>query len=869
LPGKISIGRSVCLPALFTTLWLHPVPAAHAQRLPGTARPEHYTLQLQPDLQAATFLGKETIDLTLAQASDAITLNALQLKFDTVTARVDGKTLPATVSLDPAAQQATFHFAQPLPAGPLSLHIAFQGILNGDLRGFYLSKTAHRNYAVTQFEPTDARRAFPSFDEPALKATFDVSLIIAKGDTAIGNTNIVSDKPGPAAGQHTIIFARTPKMSTYLVAFLVGDFQCLSGESDGVPIRACATPDQVQLGHFALTAAEFFLHYYDQYFGIKYPMPKLDMIAIPDFEAGAMENFGAITYRETAMLLDENTASLSAQKTVAVDVAHEMAHQWFGDMVTTAWWNNIWLNEGFATWMSQKPVAAWKPQWEIPQDQAVQLNAILDLDAGRVTRTVRARADTPAEINEMFDGITYQKAAAVLLMTENYLGEQAFRAGVHRYLQAHLYANATAEDFWGALRGSSDKPVDTIIESLVTQPGEPLLTFGPVHDGHVEVTQKRFFLAAGQTSSAPQVWVLPVCINNRSSEAGCSVVSQATQSLPVLPAPLFYGNGGGIGYYRARYAPADYQQLLHGAETGLTPTERITFLGSQWAQVRAGMTPIDGYLDLVAAVRNDNSPYVMDTVAIALRAIDQQLASTPVEQQQLAAWVQKNFSPALGQQGAPAASDSPHTRLLRATLFALLGDIGNDAQVIAQAKQLAEQYLRDPASVDATLAAGALKVAAQNGGPALFAQLENLSQTAATPQLRVDALVSLARFRDPALINRALNYAVSGKVKNQDALTIVQIEMRDRRTREVAWQYVQKNWPRVQAQITTSVGASLVVSAGSFCTAEKSTQVREFFTTHPVPATARALDKATDSINDCVAFRSAQEAGLQQWLATQ
>ena len=317
------------------------------------------------------------------------------------------------------------------------MKIAYSGVLNGDLRGFYLSRTAKRNYAVTQFEPTDARRAFPSFDEPAYKATFDVSLIVPQGDTAIGNTNIVSDTPGPIAGEHTITFARTPKMSTYLVAFLVGDFKCLSGESDGVPIRACATPDKVQLAQFALSGAEFFLHYYDDYFGIKYPMPKLDMIAIPDFEAGAMENFGAITYRETAMLVDEKTASVNAKKIVAVDVAHEMAHQWFGDMVTMEWWNNIWLNEGFATWMSNKPLAAWKPEWQIPESQAAELNQTLDLDGGRATRAIRSRAETPAEINEMFDGIAYGKAAAVLLMTENYLGE----AGVSRR-RASLSAGA-------------------------------------------------------------------------------------------------------------------------------------------------------------------------------------------------------------------------------------------------------------------------------------------------------------------------------------------------------------------------------------------------------------------------------------------
>jgi aminopeptidase N len=843
--------------------------AVHAQRLPDVALPQHYTLQLTPNLQTATFTGKETIDLTLARAADAIVLNAWQLKFDTVTAEVDGKSLTAAVSLAPDLQQATFHFARKLPAGPVALKIAYSGTLNGDLRGFYLSKTATRNYAVTQFEPTDARRAFPSFDEPALKATFDVSLIVPQGDTAIGNTNIVSDTPGPGPGEHTIRFARTPKMSTYLVAFLVGDFKCLAGQSDGVPIRACATPDKVQFAQFALSGAEFFLHYYDTYFGIKYPMPKLDMIAIPDFEAGAMENFGAITYRETAMLVDEKTASVDAEKVVAVDVAHEMAHQWFGDMVTMEWWDNIWLNEGFATWMSYKPLAAWKPEWDIPQDQASDLNKTLDLDGGRVTRTIRARAETPAEINEMFDGITYGKAAAVLLMSENYLGDEAFRAGVHRYLQAHMYGNATAEDFWNTLRQSSGKPVDKIIESLVTQPGEPLLTFGRVRDGRVEVTQKRFFLNPNEKEDQQQSWTLPVCMKSSADQPDCPILSADAQHLQAPHAEVFYGNAGGKGYYRSRYDSADYQQLLRLVESSLTPSERITFLGSQWAQARAGIATVGDFLNLSAAVRDDTSPAVIDTVSTAVRSIDQQIAASPQEHAQIAAWVRKNFAPALSGLGLPAPGDAPDKNLLRATLFQFLGDIGADPQIIPEARQISQQYLRDPASVDPTLAARALTVAAQHGDATFFDQLRGVSETAGDPQLRTQALLALAQFRDPALVIRTLEYAVSAKVRNQDAVRLVRIEMSDRRTRDTAWQWVQENWPRVQAQITTWGGGYLVESTGNFCSAERSSQVTDFFREHTVLAASHALDRARDNIKDCVNLRDAQGTNLMRWLQTE
>ena len=487
-------------PAALT--FLAAAPALLAQRLPTTAHPTHYDLHLAPDIKAATFTGEETIDLTLDAASPTITLNAAEITFLSVTGASpntdSGNPQPATVSLDAPKQQATFTFPHDLPAGPVALHIRYTGILNNELRGFYLSKTKARNYAVTQFESTDARRAFPSFDEPALKATFDIALTVDARDTVISNTNQISDIPaGPVNGQakHTLTFAQTPRMSTYLVAFQVGDFQCTSGSSDGVPIRACATPDKVALTHLALTSAEHILHFYDTYFGIKYPMPKLDMIGIPDFEAGAMENFGCITYRETDMLVDEKTAPIDAKKRVVEVVAHEMAHQWFGDMVTMQWWNNIWLNEGFATWMAAKASAEFHPEWGYTEDAAATLQQTLNLDAQRTTHPIRATANTPAEINEMFDGISYGKGGAVLGMVEHFVTPEVFRQGVHNYLQAHLYANATAEDFWNAQTSASHQPVNVIMSSFITDPGVPLLTLGPATGGTLPVQQSRFFLS--------------------------------------------------------------------------------------------------------------------------------------------------------------------------------------------------------------------------------------------------------------------------------------------------------------------------------------------------------------------------------------
>ncbi|HEY4050584.1 MAG TPA: M1 family metallopeptidase [Acidobacteriaceae bacterium] len=855
------------LPILLFPFLLLYGPHAPAQRLSNVARPQHYWLELTPDLNAATFTGNERIDVTLVQPVRDITLNALEIQFQSVTTTINGRTLTAEVTLDPAKQQATFRFPQQLPTGPHQLIIRYTGVLNSKLRGFYLSKTSRRNYAVTQFESTDARSAFPSFDEPAMKATFNVSLVVAKGDTAISNTNIISDTPGPGVGRHTIQFAQTPRMSTYLLAFLVGDFECISGASDGIPIRVCATPGHVQDGAFALSAAEFFLHYYDTYFGIKYPMPKLDMIALPDFEAGAMENFGAITYRETALLVNPNTAPLSAQKIVAVDVAHEMAHQWFGDMVTMEWWDNIWLNEGFATWMEYKPVAAWKPEWQMPQEVASNLNRTLDLDARKVTRTIRATANTPDEINEMFDGISYGKAGAVLSMVENYIGEQTFREGVHNYLAAHIYGNATAEDFWNTQTKVSHRPIDKIMQSLVTQPGEALLTFGAPQGEKVSVTQERFFLNPQTPASPETVWTLPVCVGTSSAAANCQIVDRKNASLRVPEAQGFYGNASGKGYYRSQYDAASYQKLLSQVETALGPEDRIVLLGSEWALTRADKASIGDFLNLAASVKDDRSAYVAQTVAYSLSSIDQRLVSTSHEHQLLAAWVRDTFGPVLHRLGPPAKAESAERRELRAVLFSVVGGIGDDSAVIGEARRTTSEYLEHPDSVDATLAATALRVAAQNGNSALFDQLQRMSASTDNPQLSRQTLYALARFRNPELVRRTLEYAVSGKVRNQDSAELIADELEDRNTQEVAWDFVKSNWPAVLAQTTMFTGASLVSATGSFCTVDRASEVAAYFSQHRVPASESALQHAQNNINDCIGLRSAQGPSLIQWLS--
>ena len=883
---------------------------AGAQRLPGGVRPEHYSLTITPDLAKARFAGSETIEVVLAAPTNVITLNAAEIEFGTVkawsggqgtgnreqpaanSAKSDKQTTKAnteilsgaqndasiesgggaqtaTVTLDAEKEQATFTFARELPAGPVTLEIAYTGILNDKLRGFYLSKTKARNYGVTQFEATDARRAFPSFDEPALKATFDVSVVVDTGDTGISNTKMVSDMPGPAEGKHVLKFAPTPKMSTYLVAWLVGDFKCSEGKADGVPIRACATPDKVGLTKFALEAAKWDLKYYDKYFGIKYPMEKLDLIAIPDFEAGAMENFGCITFRETELLVDEKDGTLPARKDVAETVAHEMAHQWFGDLVTPVWWDNLWLNEGFATWMETKAAGKWQPKWHYEQDVAEDLNRILDEDAVRTTRPIRARAETPAEINAMFDDIAYGKAGAVIGMVENWVGEEVFRRGVQEYLSAHLYGNATAEDFWETQARVSGLPVDKVMQSFVEQPGVPEVTVGVPQSPTVDATQTRFFLSDG--TPAAQSWTVPVCLRtNAKGGQQCTLLTADSGKLAVPGTgaiPFVYGNANDKGYYRSAYSKKELAAVAANAEKGLTPPEKIGLLGDRWALMRAGQGSVGEFLDLALGLKSDPNATVVDTALSRVSAIDLQIASDE-DRPRLERVMRRELGPVYAGLGGGSKHESYDHADLRATLFEALGR-AKDPGVLTEAENLTKQLFSGQKPTDPMIGDAAVALATPNGDTEMYDRLQRVSREAADPDLKEAALHVLTRFEAPALVERTLKYAISDEVRSQDSWELVALLLARRETQDQAWTFVQQHWAEIEQKATINTGTRLIEAAGSFCTVEKRDEVKGFFQAHGAGAPDRALEKSVDRINSCIQLRRAQEPALRIWLDRQ
>jgi len=853
-------------------LWICLATLAAAQPLPRTVLPDNYQLTLTPNFQTDKFDGDETIRVQVAQPTSSVTLNAAEITFGETTIAQQGTTQTAKVTTDTKAETATLTVPNPLAAGPATIHIRYTGILNDQLRGFYLSKTGNRKYAVTQFEPADARRAFPSFDQPDMKAIFELTAVVDKGDMAISNGKVVSDSPGPGASQHTVKFSPTPKMSSYLVALAVGDFQCEAGESDGIPIRVCGTPEQKGRGHFALQAAEYTLHYYDRYFGIKYPYGKLDIIGVPDFSAGAMENTACIIGRDLLYFVDPKSSSYFLQKIVAQDgVAHEMAHQWFGDLVTMKWWDDSWLNEGFATWMSVKPIAAWKPEWNLATDDVQSAAQAMAVDSLNSTRPIHQPVNSPEEFLELADVIDYNKSAAVLRMVEGYVGPDVFRKGVNAYLSKYAYGNATAPDFWNTIAAAAKKPADKVMSTFVMQPGVPLVSVSAsCADGKTkaEVSQTRYFYNREQLNAgSKELWNIPVCLKSGNREK-CALLTGKSQTVEMTGCGPVYANAGARGYYRSGYDAQNLNKLASSAEQDLSPPERVQLLFDAWAQVRVDRAKVGDFLSLAQSLKSDPTRAVSDEISQELEYINDHLTSEP-DRSAYQGWVRQTFAPVGEQLGwTPQPNDSEEQRARRADLLALVGGVGHDPKLLELSRQLAAKALRGEA-VDPTLLYPALSIAARSGDSALYEQLQKRAQSATSPEASLRYLLVLGDFRTPALVERSLEYAISPQVRSQDAPFLLNRVLSDHATQDQAWDWIRQHWAQVEAKLTNFSAGSVVNSAGTFCDAGHKQQVQQFFTEHPIPTAQRTLQQSLEFIGNCVDLKAQQQPNLASWLQQQ
>jgi aminopeptidase N len=856
--GRLSMTRSIlsiaCLAALASS-------TAFAQRLSHDVVPDNYRIRFTPDLAHDRFDGEETIRIGIAKPTASIVLNAIELEIPQAGIEAGGRTQAAQVSFDKDRQTATLTFATPVPAGAADLHLRFRGILNDQLHGFYRSHTEHSKYAVTQFEPADARRAFPSFDQPDLKATFDISTVIDSKDTAISNGRLLSDQPGPD-GRHTLTFSTSPKMSTYLVAITVGDFQCASDSVDGIPVRICAPPEYKGRGQFAMDVAKASLHFYNDYFGVKYPFGKLDITAGPDFIEG-MENTASI-FESDEIFLDPKTASLGTQQYVSSVIAHEIAHQWFGDLVTMTWWDNIWLNEGFASWMQEKPMQAWRPDWQVPRS----LDSYgIEKDALRSTHPVRREPnDDPNTLFSTFDIITYGKTAAVIRSLEAWLGPDAFRDGMRAYMKHYAYGNSTAEDLWNALEQSSHKPVATVMRDFIDQPGIPLVRFqNECKDGrsHITLTQDRFYLNRPEHAPA-QLWHLPVCFKSASGKT-CELLTKRQETFALDRCePWIMGNANMDGYYHSAYDHAALKALAAHIG-GLNAVERLSTVGDEWAAVTSGSDAIGNFLDLVGQVDLTTDSKVTREVTNDLRLLQQNVVDAG-DRAAFESWMRRLLQPAVAKVGWDVvAGETDEYRETRSRLLYALGELGADPRAMLWAREHADRFLADASTLDPSLVDTVLGLAARGGDQALFERFEAKARATRDHDELMRYLYALQQFPVPDLAARSMGIA-QALMQPGERYYVMPYAMHYPATNDAAWKYLKAHWAEIDANQLYFARVGFIYETGSFCDAAHRDDIRTFFTRVDPKDDPGELDGAIERIDTCMGRKVREEANLKTWL---
>jgi len=837
-------------------------------RLPDGVRPIRYDLRLRPSLADATFTGSVRIDLHVDRPTEVVVLNADELVI--TSCDVDGA--GATWELDATTERLFVTPAAPIAAGASVITIEFDGILNDKLRGFYRSTYldddgVEQVIAATQMQATDCRRGFPCWDEPEFKAVFAVTLDVEDGLTAISNAPEVDRTT--ADGRSVIRFADTMVMSSYLVAFVVGRLETTDTvDVDGIPLRLVHVPGKGHLTDFGLDVGAFCLRWFQEYYGIAYPGAKVDLVALPDFAAGAMENLGCITFRESLLLVDPATSTQNERQLVADVVAHELAHMWFGDLVTMRWWNGIWLNEAFATFMEVAACEAYRPDWERWTAFGVERSGAFEVDSLASTRSVEFEVRSPADCEGMFDVLTYQKGGALLRMLEQYLGAARFREGVSHYLHLHSYANTETNDLWDAIEATSGEPVRRIMDSWIWQPGYPLVT-ATVVDGDLELRQDRFRFHADDADGAAapgdaQRWAIPVHVRiGDSSDTTTLLLDDATATMALDGAadsaqPIVV-NAGGHGFYRVAYSNGLRTRLDGAAISSLSTLERYNLVDDAWAATVAGRMSAADLVDFLRAFEAEREHTVWQAIAIALRGLGRLLddgATRTAFQDQ----VRELARPALDALGDPTDDETDLTSKLRGLLVGLVGVLGDDTEVQARCRGWFDAASNDPTSVDPELIAAATNVVAATGDAETYRLMRQRFLTAATPQEQLRHLYALAEFDDEALILATCEFAMSPEVRTQNAPFLLRSAIANRRQGPVAWAFVRDHWQQALDRFPSNTIVRMVDAVKFLSTPQLVDDAAAFFADHPIEQATKTLEQILERQRVNTDFRI-REAG--------
>ena len=816
--------------------------------------PVNYELIFEPDLKKFTFTGKEKITLRILKPTNKIVLNAADLKIKHCHLILHNRSMkPRKIRFDKKNETVTMDCQQKI-SGNAELFVDFEGEINDKLVGFYRSRyevQGKKKYlATTQFEPADARRAFPCFDEPAYKATFDVTMVIDKKLTAISNMPIVKQKI--SKGKKILTFGRSPIMSSYLLYLGVGEYDFLQDKVGKTTLRIVTTPGRKKEAKLAMEFAKKFLKYYEDYFEIKYPLPKLDLIALPDFPEGAMENWGAVTFREAELLYDPKVSDAHTKQIIAEVIAHELVHMWFGNLVTMKWWDNLWLNESFATFMAYKSVSQFYPEFDM---WSYFINywtvSALDIDSLVSSHPIEAEVKTVGQISEIFDHISYAKGASVLRMLEDYLGVENFRKGMKKFLSDNKYGNATTEDLWQALASASKKPVKKVMDTWVKQQGYPIVEASLI-DSKLKLAQKRFLMLDRQDKTK---WLIPVSIKNDGNVQ--LLLLQEKEKMIENGFGNFKLNVNQTGFYRVRYSEAMLRKLKRMIETKqLGNIDRFGIQNDLFHICTKGDMHPDRYLDFVRAYRTEDNYLVLKDIADNLSFLYFITFGTAYWSK-VASFNKIFFKRLFDRLGwNPKPGESYTDPILRSIAINALGKMG-DEKIIKLSREKFGAYLKNPNSLAPDLRMAVYAVVARWGDEETYRKFIGLYRRAKNQEEQSRFLIALGNFKEPKILNEYLNFAMTKDVRSQDLHAPIAIIGGNPYGKQLVLPWIKQNWDKLTKMFAGGSVSRLrrIIESLDGTTDERTEkEVEQFFKKHTFTGTEMTIKQMLEKIKINVKF---------------